>query len=310
MLPRADEREPMTLQSFKRFGLMPHTGKGKALEVGRQTLHQLEAAGARVVLEPDAARAIGRTDLALTTDQWTDLDAVVVLGGDGALLRAARMTTGWTTPMLAVNVGHLGFLTELDHDELPGALPKLLAGEFSVEDRMMLFARLIRESGVVAEVVALNDVVITRGTFARIIRIETKVNDELVFEYSGDGMIIATPTGSTGYSLSAGGPIVHPLVDSIILTPICPHALAARSVIVRADEEVTVRVTASHADMMMTIDGQVGFGVSSGDLIHLGRAPHPVRLVRFGRNRFYRELRERLGQGTAYTHPGEGGPEE
>lgn len=300
----------MKLHLVKRFGLMPHTGKGKALEVARQTLQHLETAGARVVLEPDAARAVGRADLSLTTDQWGDLDAVVVLGGDGALLRAARMMTRCTTPMLAVNVGHLGFLTELDHEQLFEALPRLIAGEFTVETRMMLSARLFRQSGVVAEVVALNDVVITRGTFARIIRIETKVNDELVFDYSGDGMIVATPTGSTGYSLSAGGPIVNPLVDSIILTPICPHALAARSVVVRADEEVSVRVTASHADMMMTIDGQVGYGVSSGDLIHLGRAPQPVRLVRFGPDRFYRELRERLGQGTAYPHPGEGGPDQ
>lgn len=300
----------MKLHSVKRFGLMPHTGKGKALEVGRKTLQQLEAAGARVVLEPEAARAVGRGDLALSTDQWGDLDAVVVLGGDGALLRAARMMIGCPTPMLAVNVGRLGFLTELDHHRLPAALPRLLSGEFSVEDRMMLQARLVRQTGVVAEVVALNDVVITRGTFARIIRVEAKVNEELVFDYSGDGMIIATPTGSTGYSLSAGGPIVNPRVDSIILTPICPHALASRSVVVRADEEVAVRVTASHADMMMTVDGQVGFGVASGDFVHLSRAPHSVRLVRLGPERFYRELRERLSQGKAYANPGEGGLDE
>lgn len=297
----------MTLHSVKRFGLMPHTGKGKALEVGRQTLEQLEAAGASVVMEPEAAGALGRRDLALAVDEWEGLDAVVVVGGDGALLRAARVMTGCEIPVLAVNVGRLGFLTAIDYTDLPKALPRLLADDFHVEERMMLRAKLLRSTGVVAEVVALNDVVVNRGTFARIIRIETKVNDELVFDYSGDGLIVATPTGSTGYSLSAGGPIVNPGIDAVILTPICPHALASRSVLVRADEEVTVRVTASHADIMMTVDGQVGFSISSGDSVHIGRAPHPVRLVHFGSRRFYRELSERLGQGKAYTIPGEGG---
>lgn len=297
----------MTLHSVKRFGLMPHTGKGKALEVGRQTLEQLEAAGASVVMEAEAAGALGRLDLALPVDAWDDLDAVVVVGGDGALLRAARVMTGCEIPVLAVNVGRLGFLTAVDHTELPQALPRLLAGDFHVEERMMLKARLLRSTDIVAEMVALNDVVVNRGTFARIIRIETTVNEELVFDYSGDGIIVATPTGSTGYSLSAGGPIVNPGIDAFILTPICPHALASRSVLARADEEVTVRVTASHADIMMTVDGQVGFSVASGDAVQIERAPHPIRLVRLGARRFYRELSERLGQGKAYTIPEEGG---
>lgn len=296
----------MTLHSVKRFGLMPHTGKGKALEVGRRALEQLEAAGAAVVMEPEAAATLGRHDLAVPADQWERLDAVVVVGGDGALLRASRVIAGLSVPVLAVNVGRLGFLTEVDHTDLSTALPRLLDGQFDVEERMMLQARLVREGSVIAQVVALNDVVINRGTFARIIRIEAKVDDELVFDYSGDGIIVSTPTGSTGYSLSAGGPIVNPDVEALILTPICPHALAFRPVVVRADEEVVVRVTASHADIMATIDGQVGFGVTSGDSIYIGRAPHPVRFVRFGPRRFYRELRERLGQGTSYSIPGEG----
>lgn len=286
---------------------MPHTGKGKALEVGRQALNYLEEAGAAVVLEPEAARALGRDDLALPAPSWEDLDAVVVVGGDGAVLRAARALTQDTTPLLCVNVGRLGFLTEVNHDALEKALTRLLAGEFHVEERMMLKARLTRKGEVFADVVALNDVVINRGTFARIIRIEATVDGELVFDYSGDGLIVATPTGSTGYSLSAGGPIVNPRIDAVILTPICPHALASRSVVVHADEEVVVRVTASHADIMVTVDGQVGFSIAPGDVVRIGRAPRPVRLVRFGRDRFYRELRERLGQGKAYTIPGEGG---
>lgn len=294
------------LAPVKRFGLMPHTGKGKALEVGRQALAQLEAAGAWVVMEPEAASRLGRDDLARPASEWGRLDAVVVVGGDGALLRAARILADRSAPVLAVNVGRLGFLTEVEHGDLSSALNRLVAGDYAVEERMMLRARLFRDGHKASEMVALNDVVMNRGTFARIIRIEAQVSDELVFDFSGDGIIIATPTGSTGYSLSAGGPIIDPSVDAIILTPICPHALASRSVVVRADEQVAVRVTASHADIMVTIDGQVGFGVSPGDLLRIDRAPNPVRLVRFGPRRFYRELRERLGQGTAYTIPGEG----
>ena len=137
--------------------------------------------------------------------------------------------------MLAVNVGRLGFLTEVDHTDLSTALPRLLDGQFDVEERMMLQARLVREGSVIAQVVALNDVVINHGTFARIIRIEAKVDDELVFDYSGDGIIVSTPTGSTGYSLPAGGPIVNPDVKALVLTPICPTRLAFRPVVVRAE---------------------------------------------------------------------------
>jgi len=296
----------MTLDSVKRFGLMPHTGKDKALEVGRQALALLEAAGVQVVVEPEAASRLGREDLARPTAEWRSLDAVVVVGGDGALLRAARVIADRSAPLLAVKVGRLGFLTEVEHSELPAALSRLLAGHYAVEERMMLRARLYRDGRLVREMDALNDVVVNRGTIARIIRIEVRVSDELVFDFAGDGIIVATPTGSTGYSLSAGGPIVDPSVDALILTPICPHALATRSVVVPPDEQVAVRVTAPHTDITVTIDGQVAFGVSSGDVLRIDRAPQPVRLVRFGPRRLYRELRERLGQGTAQTMAEEG----
>jgi len=161
---------------------------------------------------------------------------------------------------------------------------------------MMLAAAVVRNGRAVWRVVGLNDAVITRGTFARIIHIEVRVEGEPVLDYSGDGIIVATPTGSTGYSLSAGGPIVHPHIESLLLTPICPHALATRSVLARADEQVEVRVEASHTDIMLTVDGQVGFGLQSGDAVRVSRARHRVRLVRLGPDRFYRELRMRLGQ--------------
>lgn len=291
---------------MKRFGIMPHTEKGHALRVAKETVAQLQAAGAEVVMEPRAAAAIERDDLGVEPDLWGSLDAIVVLGGDGALLRAARLVAARKTPLLAVNVGRLGFLTELEVDALPGALPRVLAGQYTLEKRMMLQATHARGDETPKSFIAFNDAVITRGTFARIIRIEVIVGSETVLDYSGDGIVVATPTGSTGYSLSAGGPIINPRVDSLILTPICPHALASRSIVVHPDDPVTVHVTASHPDIMLTIDGQVGRSVLSGDEITISRAPEPVRLIRLGPERFYRELRERLGQGQAYQDPGKG----
>lgn len=292
---------------MKRIGIMPHTEKGTALRIASETLAQLESAGAHVVVEPVAAAAIDRGDLARDPLLWDDIDAVIVLGGDGALLRAARLVTRHNIALLAVNVGRLGFLTELEVVALPGALPRLLAGDYEIEERMMLSARHEQAGAAPEQLVAFNDAVITRGTFARIIRIEVAVGNEIVLDYSGDGIVVATPTGSTGYSLSAGGPIVNPRIDSLILTPICPHALASRSIVVHPDEQVVVHVKASHPDIMMTIDGQVGRNVLSGDRVTITRSPDPVRLIRLGPERFYRELRERLGQGMAYEDPGEGG---
>lgn len=291
---------------MKRFGLMPHTEKGHALNIAKAALATLEAGGATVVLEPDAAKAVGRPDLGRDAAQWGPLKAGIVLGGDGALLRAARLVADAGYPLLAVNVGRLGFLTEVEADGLPAALPRLLAGDYVEEERMMLSAEHCRGSEKLETLTALNDAVITRGTFARIIRVEVVIGDETVLDYSGDGIVVATPTGSTGYSLSAGGPIVNPRIDSLILTPICPHALASRSIVVHPDEEVVVKVTASHKDIMMTVDGQVGRPLLSGDRVVIRRAGKPVKLVRLGKERFYRELRERLGQGTAYQDPKKG----
>jgi len=279
---------------------MPHTEKGKALAVAAQAVERMLAAGAAVCLEPDAAVMLGRPELGRPAAQWDDVDAAIVLGGDGAVLRAARLLGPKRVPLLAVNVGRLGFLTELEHTALDDALVRLLDGRYEIEHRMMLSAAVLRNGRAMWRVVGLNDAVITRGTFARIIHIQVRVGGEPVLDYSGDGIIVATPTGSTGYSLSAGGPIVHPHIESLLLTPICPHALATRSVLARADEQVEVRVQAAHTDIMLTVDGQVGYGLQSGDAVRVSRARHRVRLVRLGPDRFYRELRMRLGQrGTA-----------
>ncbi|MBO8142534.1 MAG: NAD(+)/NADH kinase [Firmicutes bacterium] len=304
-IERADPERcwPMVREHVQRIGLLPHTEKQPAVDAARDVLQFLESAGAQVVLEPEAAALIGRHDLA-EPGSWSDLDAAVVLGGDGAVLRAARKLAPWRVPILSVNVGRLGFLTQVEHEELPAALERLLAGDYDVEERLMLEAGVVREGRRVVRSIGLNDAVVTRGTVARIIHIQVRVGGELVLDYAGDGIVVATPTGSTGYSLSAGGPIVNPRVQSLLLTPICPHSLSTRPVITRPEEEVRILVQAAHTDMMLTVDGQVGVGLASGDEVFVRRAGHRARLIRIGQGRFYRKLRARLGQA-----PGERGPE-
>jgi len=214
------------------------------------------------------------------------VDLIIVLGGDGSMLQTARMLNPDPTPLLGVNLGNVGFLTELEIDDLPAAVKQLRAGEFRLEERMMLSVAVVRGDARVFSGVALNDVVITRGTMARIIRLRTFINKENVLDTSADGLIVASPTGSTAYSLSAGGPIVHPGLNCLIITPICPHTLSSRSVITPSDEQLTVEVEADHAEIMLTVDGQVSYPLRPGDRIAIGRAVHGCTLVR---------LKERLG---------------
>lgn len=279
--------------SLTTIGILPHPGKKAALELTQRTIKSLEERGAIVWLDEKAAELLDRMDLT-TSVRLEDIDVLLVFGGDGTLLSAARRAVMYGIPILGVNAGHLGFLTELEANQLESALDALVRKEYSLEERMFIACKVVRNNCVVAEYRALNDVVITRGTFARIIQLATYVDDQPVVEYQADGIIIATPTGSTAYSLSAGGPIVVPQLDCLIITPICPHTLAARSVIVRHDSQVKVKVAANHRDMMLTIDGQVGFPLQSGDCIETSQANVKAKFVKLQGRDFFSILNNRF----------------
>jgi NAD+ kinase len=224
-------------------------------------------------------------------------DLVVVLGGDGTLIHAARLLSGRDVPILGVNLGSLGFMTEIPAEEMVSTLDAVLAGDFRVDSRMKLTCRLVRGGRVIVEDEVLNDVVINKGALARIADHETSIDGVPITTYKADGVILATPTGSTAYSLSAGGPIVHPSVDCTILSPICSHALTQRSLIVPADRTIRIALRTETADTYLTLDGQTGHGLECNDCIEVVRSPNRVALVRNPLLGYFTILRQKLHWG-------------
>ena len=224
-------------------------------------------------------------------------DLVIVLGGDGTLLAAARAIAGREIPLFPVNLGHLGFLTAITVDELYPELERALKGEYRVAARRMLRCELHRDQRVVAEYEALNDVVLTKASLARMIEVETRVDNHFVCTYRADGLIVATPTGSTAYSLSAGGPIVFPSVSTLVITPICPHMLTNRPVLVPDESVINIISHAENGQAYLTIDGQVGEPLLLGDHVICRRSEKSVHLIRPPRMMFFDVLREKLSWG-------------
>lgn len=222
------------------------------------------------------------------------VDLVLILGGDGTFLSVARSYMGTTIPFLGVNLGQLGFLTEVEVLDLEAALEKLVARQFTVEKRAMLSVQVLRRGKVVEDTFALNEATIAKGTLARIIRLDVSVDHVPIGSYYGDGLIVSTPTGSTGYSLSAGGPIVAPNVQLTIITPICPHTLNARPIVVARDAIIGVNLKTAQQDMVLTVDGQCSFFLNCGDEVRVTKSPHETRLVRLQGKNFFDILREKL----------------
>jgi NAD+ kinase len=278
------------------IGIIPNLGKSESMEVASQLLGQLQEAGEEVWLEGKAASHLGEVDHPFST--WGgNVRLAIVLGGDGTLLSAGRKLLGQNVPLVGVNMGRLGFLTELELEELPQYLPELLAGNYKVERRMALSAKVHRDSRQVAKMLAINDVVIARGAFARIINLETKISGEYVATYPADGIIIANSTGSTAYSLSAGGPLVNPRLEAIVLTPICAHTLYSRSIVISSTDVVEVAVRAGRESTMLSVDGQEGFALANNDLVEVEKADASLPLVYLGCRSFYHRLRTRLSEG-------------
>lgn len=234
----------------------------------------------------------------LTPEARVELDLLLTLGGDGTLLRGARLVALDAVPVLGVNLGHLGFLTSAAPDELETALEQVLRGEVWLDVRAALHVSTRDERGVHrGSYLALNDAVLHKGGAARVIRLLVRARGEEVGTYSADGIILSTPTGSTAYSLSAGGPIVSPSVDCIIATPICPHTLGVRPLVLSGVETVSVEVLSPTEELILTIDGQEHERLVPGQKVVAKRAQEPVRLVRFPGQTFFSTLRRKLNWG-------------
>ena len=227
-----------------------------------------------------------------------DVDCILVIGGDGTMLQAARVVAGKKIPMIGINKGTLGFLTEIEVGDLEYALDQLLADEYEIAERMMLKGEIYHGDKLVNESLALNDLVITRSGISRIIECKISVNGRPMNNYSGDGLIVATPTGSTGYNLSAGGPVVCPEADIVLVTPICPHSLGARSSVLVPTDDIWIEIgktrKTQQEEAMATFDGQTGVCLTPGDRIHVRAASEKVYLLRMREHNFYEILRNKL----------------
>ncbi len=227
-----------------------------------------------------------------------DVDGILVLGGDGTLLRAARELAGRNIPFLGINLGHLGYLAEIERQNIRPALEKLIADDYTVEDRMMLEGSVSVNGVRMGGDVALNDIVINRQGSLRVVDYEVYVNDQYLNSFTADGLIVSTPTGSTGYSLSAGGPIVSPTASLILLTPICPHTLNSRSLIFSADDHIRIRIgdgkRVSADAVGATFDGDTNFPMRSGDQVEIRRSSEVTRILKINQVSFLETLRNKL----------------
>ncbi len=285
------------------IGIIIKRNNAKALEIGGRLGFWLREQNRTVVCEKELA-ALLRQSPASKDEICRLAELVVVLGGDGTLLSIARHIRRADLPILGVNLGGLGFLTAITLDELFPILKEVLGERFSISPRMALEVTLERRNETIFSHNVLNDAVINKGAMARIIELETRINNQLVNTFRADGLIFSTPTGSTGYSLSAGGPIVYPTLDCITLAPICPHTLSNRPLIVPPDAAITTTLASDDADdVFLTLDGQVGTPLQTRDTIRISRAPYALSFVTAPGKTYFEVLRSKLKWGERYIRP-------
>jgi NAD+ kinase len=282
---------------IKKIGLILKKQDSRVPSILKDIVPWLRSRGAEVFLDQGSEELLAPgVAIAPPEEMVRKVDMVSVFGGDGTLLYAARLIGGSGVPIVGINLGSLGFLTEVKLDEMRDAFERVLSGNYQLEERMLLNVEVIRDGQVSAQFLALNDAVINKGALARIIEFEVSVNSQPVLFSRADGLIIATPTGSTAYSLSAGGPILYPTLDAFIIAPICPHTLTNRPVVIPDSEAVVVWLRRV-ADAMLTVDGQVGMPLEPQNCLRVRRAKSTLKLVMPFGNNFFKLLREKLRWG-------------
>ena len=285
---------------MKKFALLTNYSKDKRLVYTRMIKTYITENGGsywipRYISEPDKD-SDQRYDF---SDMPEDIECVLVLGGDGTLLQAARELLQRHIPLLGINLGTLGFLTSAEKSELPKCLDSVLDDSCSIDERMMLEGVAYHGSEKIQMNIALNDVIIARAGFSRLVELKIYVNGELLSIYNADGIIVSTPTGSTGYSLSAGGPIIFPQTDVIVITPICPHSLQARSLVVSGEDRIMIEIgrrrKTQKEEAMVTFDGRSAQELETGDRIEIYKAQETTQLIRLKGRSFYQVLQNKIG---------------
>lgn len=285
---------------MKKFALLTNYSKDKRLVYTRMIKTYITENGGsywipRYISEPDKD-GDQRYDF---SDMPEDIECVLVLGGDGTLLQAARELLQRHIPLLGINLGTLGFLTSAEKSELPKCLDSVMDDSCSIDERMMLEGVAYHGSEKIQMNIALNDVIIARAGFSRLVELKIYVNGELLSIYNADGIIVSTPTGSTGYSLSAGGPIIFPQTDVIVITPICPHSLQARSLVVSGEDRIMIEIgrrrKTQKEEAMVTFDGRSAQELETGDRIEIYKAQETTQLIRLKGRSFYQVLQNKIG---------------
>ncbi|HMK76457.1 MAG TPA: NAD(+)/NADH kinase [Thermodesulfobacteriota bacterium] len=288
---------------MNRIGIIAKKNKPEAAAIVRDLVEWLRPKKIKVYIEGEMGKLLSP---ALAGGYWESIDReevptgvemIIVLGGDGTLLSVARRIWNKNIPILGVNLGGLGFLTEITLDELYPVLEKVLRDDFAINEREVLNAGVIRSGKRIAEFIVLNDAVINKGALARIIDLETTINGEYLSTFRSDGLIISTPTGSTAYNLSAGGPIVYPSLHTIIITPICPHTLTIRPIIIPDDVKIRALLKSRNEEVTLTLDGQQGFTLKFEDVVEVGKAEGRILLIKSPYRHYFELLREKLKWG-------------
>nr|WP_218039424.1 NAD(+)/NADH kinase [Dendrosporobacter quercicolus] len=280
------------------IGLFPNTCKPNIRVVLTELVNYCQTKQVRILLPEESAVSMGYAQFAAPADVLNStIDVAVTLGGDGTLLSVTRKLAAQGVPVCGINLGRLGFLAEVEVPELTAMVDQLLCGEYTVQERLMLEAFVMRQGSLLKVSPALNDIVITKGIFSRMLRLELYIQDTFTANYQADGLIFATATGSTAYSLSAGGPIINPSLQVVLVTPICPHTLSSRSLIISGEEEVRVNTQTSNNDVVLTVDGQIAQQLKPGDEIIIKRAPFNAKFIKLAGKSYYETLRTKLWRG-------------
>lgn len=281
---------------MKKIGIICKLNRKEPQDILKELLPWLRQRGCEVFVDQNSAaplniRGYDRNEIP------SHAEVVLVLGGDGTMLSVIRLVAGAGIPVLGINLGSLGFLTEVNKDEIYSTIEEMLSGGCILEERLMLKTTLRRGAQVIDQVSVLNDVVINKGALARIIDLEVSVDQSYVTTYKADGLIISTPTGSTAYSLSAGGPILYPTIENIVLTPICSHTLTNRPIVLSDKVSIVIKLRSSSEDVFLTLDGQVGCALKTGDVIEVGKADYKASLLVAGGTGYFDVLRKKLKWG-------------
>jgi len=292
------------MEQFRNIGLIGRLGSGQVVDTVRRLKRFLLDRGHTVILEDAVADLLPGHQLQVCTRKMMGevCDLVIVVGGDGSLLGAARALCRFDVPVLGVNRGGLGFLTDISPDELEERVGDVLDGKYLVESRFLLDAFVRRDEEQLGTSEALNDVVLHPGKSARMIEFELHVDGQFVYSQKSDGLIVATPTGSTAYSLSAGGPIMHPKLDAVVLVPMFPHTLSSRPIVVDGNSELRVRISKQNGIYpQVSCDGQVHIACAPGDTLVIRKKPQKLRLIHPLDHNFYAICRSKLGWSSRLT---------